>query len=348
MSQNSAKYWDKHSARLMYSRMESAEEISAEIAEIYRTAYNQISHDISTLYKQFRTDFSLSEKEAMQLLNTLQDPTDLKALYKALTNKGTPEALRLKAALNAPEYQRDIARLQALQQKINDISRDIYKQDLSAQRKWYTGLCHDTYYRTIYDVQRQVGFQFSFAHIDDKLIRRIISTKWDGSGYSTRLWHNINGVSKEVQKQLTLGLISGKTEKQMADEIANKYAQGAFESRRLVRTESCYLSNEIQMTAYEECEAERYQYVATLDSKTDEECGELDRKTFLVKNRRPGINCPPMHPFCRCTTKIYLGQNTRADLRRRARDPKTGKNIIVPAHISYKQWAKDNGITPKK
>lgn len=345
---SSSSYWSRRAALLMYDRIESAEEISAEIAEIYRHAYNQIAHDLSGIFGKYEKAYGLSDREAMRLLNTLADPGDLKALKQALKKAGTEEALQIKAMLDAPEYRRKIARLQALQDKINDISRSIYQQDLTAQRRWYTGLCSDTYYQTIYNVQREVGFQFSFSHIDDKLIRKIMSSRWDGSGYSERLWSNVDGVAREVRKQLTWGYITGKSEQRMAAEIANKYAVGAFESRRLVRTEAAYLSGEIQAQAYKECGADRYQYVATLDSRTDEECGALDRKIFNVKDRKPGINYPPMHPFCRCTTKIYIDQDTRADMKRRARDPKTGKNKVIPASVSYTEWAKQNGITPRK
>jgi hypothetical protein len=84
-----------------------------------------------------------------------------------------------------------------------------------------------------------------------------------------------------------------------------------------------------------------------LDSKTDEECGHLDRKIFDVKDKTPGLNCPPMHPFCRCSTKIYIDQDTRDDMKRRARNPKTGKNEIVPANMSYDEWAEANGLKKK-
>lgn len=345
---HSAAYWRKRSALLMYDRMEGAELVSADIASLYQHAYNEVASRMGKIFSTYEKAFGLTDKEAMKLLNALSDPGDMKALKKALTKLNNPAAQEVLAQLNAPAYAARINRLQELMTQVESINRQLYSQDLAKQTRWYTGLASDSYYRSVYDIQQEVGFQFSFKHIDKDLIDKVMHSAWSGETFSETLWHNVNGVTREVRKQLSWGLITGKTERQISKEIANKYAVGAFESRRLVRTESCYLSNEMQFESYEACGADRYQYVATLDSKTDEECGELDRKIFYVKDKQPGVNCPPMHPFCRCTTKIYIDQNTRSDMKRRARNPVTGRNEIVSANISYKQWAEQNGLTKSK
>lgn len=344
MSTRNVAYWARRAALLQFDRMEQAEVVAQEIAEIYYHAARTIAYEAEKIFRGFTRRFSLSEADAMRLLNLMPNPGDIKGLQKALERLGTDEAKAMSAWLNTPPVRARLGRLQALQEQVDEVSRGIYKQDLRAQQKWYTNLGRDTYYHTIYDVQREAGFQFSFAHVDDKLIRKTMNSSWGGATFSERLWSNVDGVAKEVRKQLTLNLITGKTERKIAKEIGNKYGVGAFESRRLVRTESCYLSNEIQFDAYEECGADRYMYIATLDSKTDEECGKLDRKIFDIKDRKIGVNSPPMHPFCRCTTKIYIDQDTRNDMKRRARNPRTGKNEIVSANKSYEEWAKENGI----
>lgn len=345
---NSAAYWRKRSALLMFDRMEGAEQISTEIAEVYQDAYNEIADRLANIFDVYARKYKLTQKQAKMVLGVMKDPGDIDGLFNALSAIGTDEALAMRAELSAPAYRARIARLQKLQSDIKEQAKTIYGKDLNIQTGWYRQLANETYYRTIYDVQREVGYGFSFAHINSKQINAVMNSAWAGATFSQTLWNNVTGVQDEVRRQLTLGLLTGKTEREMAKDISERYAVGSFQSRRLVRTESCYLSNEIQFNAYEECGADRYQYVATLDSRTDEECGALDRQIFYIKEKQPGINAPPMHPFCRCTTKIYIDQNERDDLRRRARDPKTGKNVIVPASLTYTEWAKQNGIKPKK
>ena len=348
MAIHSAAYWRRRSSLLMFDRMEGAEVVSSEIATLYRHAYNQVAASMSKIFTTYEKKFGLTDKEAMRLLNSISDPTNFKELKKALQRAGTDGAKEVLAQLNSPAYAARIERLQELQTQVDTINRQLYRQDLTREKRWYTNLATDSYNRTIYDVQREIGFQFSFKHVDADMINKVMNSAWSGETFSATLWRNVNGVTTEVRKQLSWGLITGKSERQMAKEISNKYDVGAFESRRLVRTESCYLSNEMQMQAYKECGADQYMYIATLDSKTDEECGELDRKIFSVKDKEPGVNAPPMHPFCRCSTKIYIDQDARDDMKRRARNPVTGRNEVISANISYSQWAEQNGLLKSK
>lgn len=50
----------------------------------------------------------------------------------------------------------------------------------------------------------------------------------------------------------------------------------------------------------------------------------------------------PMHPFCRSTTIIHLGGDVVPGLKRRARDPETGENKLVPASMNYQEWYDKN------
>ena len=54
-----------------------------------------------------------------------------------------------------------------------------------------------------------------------------------------------------------------------------------------------------------------------------------------------------MHPFCRSTTLAEFGEETLKGLQRRARD-KDGKTMKVPADMTYREWAEENGIIAKK
>ena len=106
------------------------------------------------------------------------------------------------------------------------------------------------------------------------------------------------------------------------------------------------------MESYKECGIDKYQYLATLDLRTSEICRELDGKVFLVKDQQPGKNCPPMHPWCRSTTIAIIGEKMLEGMKRRARDPVTGKTYLVPASMNYREWyakyVKSDGKTVAK
>ena len=58
-----------------------------------------------------------------------------------------------------------------------------------------------------------------------------------------------------------MGVLTGKSEKQMADTIVEKFAVGAYNSRRLICTESDFISNALDMEAYREADIEWYVFV---------------------------------------------------------------------------------------
>lgn len=122
--------------------------------------------------------------------------------------------------------------------------------------------------------------------------------------------------------------------------IMQKHAQGAGNARRLVHTESHYLATQMHMASYEEAGIEKYHFTAVLDLKTSEICRELDGKTFAVKDKQVGVNCPPMHPWCRSTATAAFSPEIEARMKRSAIDPTTGKKILVPRSMTYKEWYK--------
>lgn len=100
-------------------------------------------------------------------------------------------------------------------------------------------------------------------------------------------------------------------------------------------------NNIAEIESYKEADIEKYVFLATLDSKTCPICGDLDGKIFCVKDAKIGLNLPPMHKDCRCTTIAYMGDGEEL-INRRARDPVTGKNYVLDKNINYSNWLNTN------
>jgi len=94
----------------------------------------------------------------------------------------------------------------------------------------------------------------------------------------------------------------------------------------------------------------QYKILATLDHRTSEICADMDGKLFNVGEEEPGINFPPFHPNCRTTQIPYFPPDEidamYEEAQRIARDPKTGKSYLVPASMTYREWAKERRIKP--
>ena len=227
----------------MFEYMEDAETVSRELADIYAKASRQLNYRIDEIYDKFKDRHGLTDKDAMALLNTLKNKNDIAALKQALAGKAKtdPGYADLLAKLESQAYGARIERLEQLQTEIDRMMQEVYKQEKKITTSHYKDLAKNSYYREIYNVQRRVGFQFSFSAVDPKMINMLLNSKWSGRNYSARIWDNTKGLASELKEQMILGMLTGKTEGEMAREIANKYAAGAFEARRLVRTESNFI-----------------------------------------------------------------------------------------------------------
>ena len=244
-------YWENRQAQMMYEFMEDAEEISQELADIYAKASRQLNYRIENIYDRFKDKHNLTDEEARQLLNTLRDKTDIDELMQKLAQD--PKNTDLVKQLESGAYRARIERLENLQGEIDRMMREVYNQEKKVTTSHYVDLANNSYYREIYNIQKQVGFQFSFAAADPKAVALILGSKWSGMNYSERIWKNTNGLAQDIKEQMLLGMLTGKTEGEMAKELANKFATGSYEARRLVRTESNFVNGQMQLNAYEEC-----------------------------------------------------------------------------------------------
>ena len=337
----SLSYWERRKAREMFDYMEQAEQAADEISQAYLKASRHISLEMDEIFERFMRKHGLSEKEAYRLLNSLRDKSSLDELKEALRAGADDQAKAdILAELESPAYQARLERLQQVQNELDLVMQNVYGQEKARSTSHYVDLANEAYYRSIFDIQQQTGLGFSFSMVSPQEIERVINSRWSGANYSDRIWHNTQALARDVKEELLINLLTGRTDREAADIIANKFGQGASNARRIVRTESCNLANQMEMRSYEECGIETYIYVATLDLRTSAACRELDGKRFKVSEQQPGKNCPPMHPWCRSTTICDISDDELAQMQRRARNPETGKNELVPANMTYEQWHK--------
>lgn len=336
-------YWTRRQAQRMFEYMADAEAVADEIAKLYLKSSRYLSNELDKIFSRFRRKHHLSEAKARQLLNKMQDKASLDELKRVLSQeKDDAIKAELLAGLEAPAYQ---ARLEAFQQKQNQIDmvmRDVYGQEKVRNTSFYVDLANESYYKSMFDIQQRAGYGFAFSVVTAEKIDRVINSRWSGMNYSDRIWRNTAGLAQTLKEELLLSLITGRTDRETAEIIKNKFATGASNARRLVRTEASFLANEMEAESYQECGIEYYIYVATLDLRTcKKDCAPLDNKRFKVSLRKIGINYPPMHPWCRCITIAYISSEDLARMKRWARDPVTGKTMYVPADMTYEEWYKE-------
>lgn len=289
MARKSQDYWEKRQTELMLQIEKNTTKPIQRLVLEYNKAKKQIQKEIEKIFDKYATDGKLTPKEAKKLLNTKES----NAYYDDLLNKiNTIKDKEIKRDLlskyNAPAYSYRIARYQALQDNIDvELAKLAEKENIIAQ-KHYIDTINESYYRTIYNTQQNLGFAFSFAQIDKRTINLLLSENWYKSeNFSQRIWKNSNKLANYLKEHMVVDNIAGKSVQRMSNELNDAINIGLYNATRLIRTETNRFANEAEMLSYEELDIDKYRFIATLDQVTCKHCAELDNKVFLVKDRKP-------------------------------------------------------------
>lgn len=332
-------YWTKRKANLIYEQMDKAEKQADKFDKVYQEAKTYLDKEINKVFDKFQRDYGLSERDARQVLKNMKDQKDLNELRKVLEARpNDPNIQRLLADLDSPAYSYRMKRLERLNDDLDRMRESIYRSEKSGSDAFYSGLMKDSYYKATFDLQQQTGFAYSFSNLPETEIKRLRGLKWTGEAYSDRIWSNTGALASSVKDELLVSLMTGRSVKDTVQVIAERFEVSQNNARRLVRTESAFFHNQMELLSYEDAEITKYKFVAVLDRRTSHICQEHDNKVYDTGKAVPGVNYPPLHPWCRSTTIAHDDNIDYSKLERRARNPETGKAELVPADMTYKEW----------
>ena len=321
--------------------MDKAEKQADQFDKVYQEAKTYLDKEINKIFDKFQRDYGLSQVDARQVLKNMKDKKDLNELRKVLEARpNDPNIQRLLADLDSPAYSFRMKRLERLSDDLDRMRESIYHSEKTGSDAFYSDLMKDGYYKATFDLQQQTGLAYGFSGLPESEIKHLQSFSWvgDGSTYSTDIWKNTGKLTSSIKDELLMSLMTGRDVRGTAQAIAERFNVGQNDARRLVRTESAFFHNQMELLSYEEADIEKYIFVAVLDKRTSRICQEHDNQVYDRDKAVPGVNCPPMHPWCRSTTVGYDEDADYSKLKRRARNPETGKTELVPADMTYKEW----------
>lgn len=332
-------YWAKRKANLIYEQMDKAEKQADKFDKVYEEAKAYLDKEINKIFDKFQRDYGLSENAARQVLKNMKDKKELADLRRMLEARpNDPNIQRLLADLDSPAYTYRMKRLERLSDDLDLMRESIYHSEKKGSDTFYSDLMKDSYYKATFDLQQQTGLAYHFSGLPETEIKRLKAFKWAGEAYSDRIWSNTGALASSVKDELLVSLMTGRSVRDTSQAIAERFEVGKGKARRLVRTESAFFHNQMELLSYEDADIEKYKFVAVLDKRTSHICQEHDNKVYETKDATPGVNYPPLHPWCRSTTIAYDEDADYNKLERRARNPVTGKTELVPADMSYKEW----------
>ena len=294
-------YWEERSIQNELKADKYAQNQAKLITRFFNRAKKEMSAKITEFYKKYADKEGISLKAAKRRLN---DPnilrTTLDEYYQLI--EMSSQYIGAREALNELSAKLDISREEFLKLQLNLILDRAYMDYEDITTASLAQSFSDAYYKSQFDFDQFRGFGNNFNRLSINQIMAAVTTNWSGRNYSERIWGQRNSLARKVNRIITTGMITGRSNKQMRQELEKEVDCSTYNARRLIRTESSYVTNEARALSYKQNDTEKYEYVATLDLLTSEICRELDGRIFDVKDKKVGINYPPMHPHCRSTT----------------------------------------------
>ena len=348
-------YWE-HRAALRQAAYDRANNKTVEsVSRAYDRTMRQLDKDIDTIMATYTRKTGLSTREAYDFLREGVPQSVMDDLRSRAAVISDPrQRKQLAVMLRTDAYRARISRLDAIKASTRVGLTEAAEAELRAIEPHLRHTSDLAYNHSLYDVQHATSIGFQGVGVPRRALDTILKSKWAGDTFSQSVWANrdatYNMMSQAMSEIVGMGKLSNPTLKDLRgmvsidkwkEQLKSKFKKESqyrkYAANRLIRTESAYVANQTTAIAYEECGIERYEYMATLDSRTSEKCSGLDGKIFEVSEKEVGVNYPPLHPFCRSNVACVIDGLVRENLTRAARDA-NGKSVYVPRDMKYNSW----------
>ena len=317
-------YFNKRLEGMLKGDIKRSKAAQIRLKRGYKKAFQLIEDDIAKYVARLSGDLNLDIKslkrkmtkdEIYALASVLGNEEAVMARYE---NLSYAEAIRLEMVKNLKEMAKDNESL---------IFENLFK---TYEHNYYSASY--LLYRTMDD--------FSFTkRVTREYFDWMAKKPWtsDGKTFSDRIWKDQETLVDELYKEFTVAATRGANFKEASRRMSRKMNVSYKKCLRLLNTEDSFFSNKAVMDAYKKTTADEYMILATLDRRTCEICGSQDTMHYEIKDAKIGVNMPPFHPNCRCTTTVYF-EDDDLPSERMMRDENS--KSVKTDYMSYDEWKK--------
>ncbi len=301
MGQRDRDEWRERAKQRVLQNARITDNFVKEIMFLFDEAAWMLETEINAMFQKYASDNVLTSAEASRKLSSSEysrwrkgideyfkeSRRDSRTLLE-LNTLAAKSRISRKEQMLATVYQTMITLSEDAETKLTDLLGDMVKTN---------------YYRSCYDIQSIIGVGFNVSKIDKKMLKGILEYPWSGKNYSQALWENTDKLAVLAKREITFGFMTGSSIQKMAKGIDDVMHKGRYAAERLIRTESSYFSNQGRLASYREMGIREYIFLGG----GCEICMKLNGQTFSLDEAEPGLNLPPMHPNCKCTTVPKTG-----------------------------------------
>lgn len=137
--------------------------------------------------------------------------------------------------------------------------------------------------------------------MEEHLMKECLISDWSGKNFSERVWENSDLLAKRLDKTLRETIALGEDFRKVKKGLSNEFNVAYSRASTLVRTESMFTMNQAAADRYTQEGVTEYEFLASIDDRTSDECADLNGQVFNFSEMQIGVNYPPIHPNCRST-----------------------------------------------
>ena len=302
MVQKNRDYWEERQVKREAKAFTTIQDIEKEYKIALEKAKQNINKELSRIGTTYMTDNNLSYHDALKLLKGdeykvwKKDLHDYMKEYNNLLKTAPLEAKKLYLEIETLSARSRMSHLDSLKAQVDmEMVKLIFGVEDSAKNA-LTSVYKDPFI----EVTKDLGIN---AIVSRDKIKTVLDRPWSGSNFSQRIWSNADKLAQTVKQEIVNGMIQGINLQTMTKRVSERFETAKKNDvERLLRTEVNYTLNQATLDGYKEAGIEKYEFSATLDSRTSQICSELNGEIFEIKKIAVGLNYPPMHPRCRSTT----------------------------------------------
>lgn len=290
---NSKDYWRNRENEQHKHNITEEKKYNQELNKIYKDMMDECKRSINNFYAKYASENGITMAEAKKRASKLDIEEYARKAAKCVKTKDfTKEA-------------NDAMKIYNLTMKVNRL--ELLKADLGLELAKGHSKIYQLFYkalkkRSIDEFKRQSGILGKTVQNNTKLANSIVNASFHNATFSDRIWMHQDLLKNDLNKLLQIGLIQGKNPKTLATELRKRFNVKQSDAERLMQTELARVQVEAQKKSYIENGLEEYEYIACGGSDVCDVCKALDGKHFKIKDMMPGLNAPPMHPRCHCST----------------------------------------------
>lgn len=311
----------------LLDELKEQDEIVEDLLIAYDDAAERLKANIQKILVKFMEDNNLTMEQARGLLSSKEFTTWKKSIKKYIEDLADGHDTKMQLELRTLSAKSRISRNEQLLSEIDRELSTLANNTNKAIRKHLESVLVTNYYRGFYSIQKTVQLGFKVSKINHQLVASILEYPWSTKQFSKTIWENTDKLADTLRKELASGFIDGSSLQKMTKRIDEVMKKGKYVTERVVRTEAKFFAQQAQLMSYQKMGIEEYMYRGAGCPK----CAAINGRKFNTKDAEVGVNCPPMHPNCKCRI-IAIHEMSLFDMER---------NVVpLEENINFQKWKK--------